>query len=231
MSRPLDIVLEVVTGSRLYGTALVDSDYDSIGVYIEPPELMLGLHREEHRTEQHDDTDRRLYGLRKFAGLAAKGSPQVLEVFFSEPRGITRAGVEICDAFPMFVSKRIGSAFLGYLDSQRRALTGQRGARVKRPELVAEHGYDVKFAAHAIRLGMEGLEFIRTGTIQFPLTCAPMLRAVLDGAWSYDQVLTSIDNILVELRQAVDSWDAPPAPDEHAINDWLARLYREHWER
>ena len=41
--------------------------------------------------------------------------------------------------------------FLGYLRSQRAAMTGQVGAHTNRPEVVASHGYDPKFAMHPLR--------------------------------------------------------------------------------
>ncbi len=46
-------------------------------------------------------------------------------------------------------------ASLGYLQSQRDAMTGAVGAHTNRPELVAVHGYDTKFAMHALRLGVQ----------------------------------------------------------------------------
>ncbi|HEX9041528.1 MAG TPA: hypothetical protein VF838_10925 [Trebonia sp.] len=42
---------------------------------------------------------------------------------------------------------------LGYLQGQKAAMTGQPGAHTSRPELVAVHGYDTKYAMHAPRLG------------------------------------------------------------------------------
>ena len=35
-------------------------------------------------------------------------------------------------------------------------MTGEVGAHTNRPELVAVHGYDTKFAMHALRLACRG---------------------------------------------------------------------------
>ena len=35
--------------------------------------------------------------------------------------------------------------------------------RVNRPELIAAHGYDTKYAGHVLRLGYQGIEFLETG--------------------------------------------------------------------
>ena len=40
--------------------------------------------------------------------------------------------------------------YLGYLKAQKAAMTGQPGAHTNRPELVAVHGYDTKYATHAL---------------------------------------------------------------------------------
>ena len=54
------------------------------------------------------------------------------------------------------MSRLAGGRFLGYLQAQKAGMTGAAGAHPNRPELVAEHGYDTKFAMHALRLGVQG---------------------------------------------------------------------------
>lgn len=51
-----------------------------------------------------------------------------------------------------FLSRRTGSAFLGYLDAQARSLRVERHATRTR-ELSEVHGYDTKLAMHALRVG------------------------------------------------------------------------------
>ena len=48
-------------------------------------------------------------------------------------------------------------------------MTGQAGAHTNRPELVAVHGYDTKYAMHALRLGLQGIELLTTGRITLPV--------------------------------------------------------------
>jgi hypothetical protein len=45
---------------------------------------------------------------------------------------------------------------------------GQR--RVNRPELVEAHGYDTKYAMHALRLGYQGLELLEAGRVTLPMS-------------------------------------------------------------
>jgi hypothetical protein len=55
-------------------------------------------------------------------------------------------GAELVRNAHRFVSRLAAGRFLGYLQAQKAAMTGQAGAHTNRPELVAVHGYDTKYA-------------------------------------------------------------------------------------
>jgi predicted nucleotidyltransferase len=132
------------------------------------------------------DLDLTIYGLRKFCRLAVKGSPTVLLLLlFIEGEHLlqtTPAGAELQALAPAFLSQRNGRAFLGYLGYQRRGLLGERHA-IRTCELAREHGYDTKYAMHALRIGIQGIELLQTGRISLPVpnhtgpACAPSARA------------------------------------------------------
>lgn len=83
-----------VGGSELHGAKVKNTDdLDIYGVYLEPPELVLGLDKQDfhvwstagdERRNGPDDIDVCLYSLRKWAGLAAKGNPTALHFLFSQ---------------------------------------------------------------------------------------------------------------------------------------------------
>src|SRR5947199_2473883 len=83
-----------VGGSELHGAKVKNTDdLDIYGVYLEPPELVLGLEKQDfyvwstagnERRNGPDDIDVCLYSLRKWAGLAAKGNPTALHFLFSQ---------------------------------------------------------------------------------------------------------------------------------------------------
>src|SRR4051812_30701224 len=150
-------ILRAVVGSNVHGLSNPGTDdRDEMGVCIEPPEYVVGLRGFEHwvyRTQPEGapsgpgDLDLTIYGLRKFCRLAMKGSPTVLVLLFIEGEHVivrTPLGAELQDLAPAFVSQRAGSAFLGYLDAQRRGLVGDRHATRTR-ELSSEYGYDTKY--------------------------------------------------------------------------------------
>jgi hypothetical protein len=115
-----DRALQVVHGLSNPGT----DDRDEMGVCIEPPEYILELRRVEHcvaRTQPEGspsgpgDVDLTIYGLRKLASLARKGSPTVLLLFFIRGDDVleqSELGVELQALAPAFLSARTGRAFL-----------------------------------------------------------------------------------------------------------------------
>ena len=82
-------------GSRAYGFAGPDSDYDWAGVYYAPTREVLsvrGLGRETHVGNEPDYT---FHEVGKFLRLAVKGNPSVLEVLWS-PHKVFPASGRIC---------------------------------------------------------------------------------------------------------------------------------------
>jgi len=96
-----------VGGSELHGAKVKNTDdLDIYGVYLEPPELVLGLDKQDfyvwstagdERRNGPDDIDVCLYSLRKWAGLAAKEYTTMLPLLPS-----TRQSEETnsCRGFP-----------------------------------------------------------------------------------------------------------------------------------
>ena len=93
MALPNEILRSVV-GSGVHGIAIEGTDdHDEMGVYIEPPEYVLGLERQRDdyvwRTQPegvrsgHGDTDLMIYSLRKYLRLAIKGNPTVMLPLFA----------------------------------------------------------------------------------------------------------------------------------------------------
>ena len=174
-------------------------DRDEMGLCLEPPQFVTGLARVPNGTgglgpsvrfEQYErhtawdrpggvanrsgagDLDVIIYSARKWARLALAGNPTVLLVLFVPDEEVVfrnQAGAELVANAHRFVSRLAAGRFLGYLGAQKAAMTGQAGAHTSRPELVAVHGYDTKYAMHALRLGLQGIELLTTGRITLPV--------------------------------------------------------------
>src|ERR1700746_3998591 len=124
-----------VGGSELHGAKVKHTDdLDIYGVYLEPPELALGLERNEfyvwstagnERRNGPDDIDLCLYSLRKWAGLAAKGNPTALHFLFSRNYASQiDSWQSVLRRREVFLSRRAASQFRGFADAQLRRLQG-----------------------------------------------------------------------------------------------------------
>lgn len=256
------LILRAQVGSGVHGTAIGgQDDRDELGICLEPARYVTGLARVPRgingdglitfeQYERHTawdapggvtnrsgagDLDVVIYSARKWCRLAAAGNPTVLLLLFVPDAEVTyrnRFGAQLCDNAHRFVSTQAANRFIGYLKSQRGAITGQPGTHTNRPELVAIHGYDTKFAMHALRLGIQGVELLTTGRITLPVPEPELsyLRQVRRGETGLAEVLARIDDAEAELTRLATSSDLPPTPDEHWINQWLHRSHLAYWD-
>lgn len=247
-------VLRVQVGSGVHGTAVQgQDDRDEMGVCLEPARYVTGIARvgavafeqyEWHTAWERPgglrnrsgagDLDVVVYAARKWARLAAAGNPTVLLPLYVPPSEVVVVrppGEELRANAHRFASRQAGRKFLGYLNGQRRAMTGEPGAHTNRPELVAVHGYDTKFAMHALRLGVQGVELLETGRITLPIPEPHLteLRAVRRGERPLDWVLDRIAQLDAALTRLVETSPLPEQPDTAWIDDWLHRSYTEFW--
>jgi hypothetical protein len=225
-----------------------DGDRDEMGVYVELPEQVMGLMptagHYAARTQPAGirsgpgDTDLTIYSLRKFMHLATAGNPTVLTILYA-PESSVLFGSELSDQLrtlaPSIVSKVAGARFLGYLDGQRQRMTGGgKQSRVpNRPELVEAHGYDTKYASHALRLGLQGVELLRSGRLTLPLEaetleyCMEVKRGLVD----FPEALRRVDEVRAQLAELMNTRGGVLAddPDLAAVNAWMTHAHQDHW--
>lgn len=233
-------ILRGVVGSTAHGLEIKgQDDRDEMGVFVEPPDCVCGLQTFDHyiyrdkpegvRSEA-GDLDLTLYSLRKFCRLAAKGNPSVLILLWIPEHVIKNdAGQRLVDLRDAFISRHAGQAFLGYLVSQKRALKGERSKKVNRPELAEKFGYDTKYAAHALRLGFEGIEYLSTHQLTLPIAepNLSILRAIRQGQITLAETLDLIEGVEEKLRTLADACLA--TADIKRINQFLINEHWEHW--
>lgn len=242
-------ILRSVVGSGVHGIAIEGTDdHDEMGVYVEPPEYVLGLERQRDdyvwRTQPegvrsgHGDTDLIMYSLRKYLRLAIKGNPTVMLPLFapeSDLVTVTPLGQELRDMRYSFLSQQAVERFLGYMDSQHeRMLGGGKRNRVpNRPELIEKHGWDVKYGSHALRLAYQGLEIARDGTLSLPLPKELRQRvlSVKRGEVSRDEVSVEISDLKSQVKQLLflGRTPLPEYADLPAISAWAIDAQRRHW--
>ena len=97
----------------------------------------------------------------------------------------------------------------------------------KRKAMVRKYQYDVKNAAHLIRLLRMGIEFLETGNLQvFRSSDADELMRIKRGGWTLDQVKENADALFGRIEEARARSPLPPAPDEAAANALLMDIHR-----
>jgi hypothetical protein len=110
-------------------------------------------------------------------------------------------------------------------------MTGEVGAHTNRPELVAVHGYDTKFAMHALRLGVQGIELLTSGRITLPIPEPDLsyLRAVRRGEVRLDEVVSAVELAERRLVDLQSSAELPAQPDRDWVDGWLHRSHLDYW--
>ena len=228
-------------GSRAYGTHNEHSDRDIIQVLIEPPECITGLREfkakatstaETGQRSTSEDTDTVTYGLKKYAGLAVDGNPQVMATLWLNDFIVKHPRFDILQGHRLLtVSKNAGRKYLGYMKSQRMNMEGLKKGKTNRPELVQTHGYDTKFAMHAVRLGLQGYELMTTGNITLPLR-EDERQLCLDiraGKISKQECLDLIYDLEAKLEEAIEKSDMPEHGDQRSWSYLLHNTYLQDW--
>lgn len=239
-------IIRVEVGSTLHGTGNGTGDQDEMGICIPPEAYVIGLKNFEHYEYKSagtgnrsgpDDLDLIIHSLRKYANLAKGGNPSILEILFAPDERIihrTDIGMSLLNNADMFFSKQSAARFLGYMKSQRQGLTGEKRSGVpKREDLVAQFGYDTKYAMHAVRLGFQGVEYLRTGRMTLPMTgtSGDICRGIRRGEYTLPFVLEMIDELEYQLLTLRDNKSIPNEPDHEAINTWLVNAHMQWWYR
>jgi len=128
-----ECILEVKTGSHLYGTNTPDSDEDYVGIFLPPKEYIIGLKNVEEvdlsiisvgkdGKNTSDAIDRKMYEFRKFVNLALGNNPNILEILFANEENILHVnhyGERLLDIRHCFPSQLCVKKFLEYAKSQK----------------------------------------------------------------------------------------------------------------
>jgi uncharacterized protein len=230
-----------VGGSELHGAKVHGTDdLDIYGVYIEPPELILGLDSMPHfvwstagddRRNGPNDVDITLYSLKKWSGLACKGNPTALHFLFAKSaleNPVWRGIVLQKDAF---LARSCAKQFTGFANDQLKRMTGHkgRGKKGQRPEIEAKYGYDVKAAMHTLRLLYECKELVTQGRITMPRPERDVLIRVRTGKYSMDRVIAMAHKEFAECEGAAKASSLPEKIDRAAVSKLMAKSYQAAW--
>lgn len=231
-----------VGGSELHGAKVgATDDFDIYGVFVDPPDVVLGLEPREHfvwstasdeRRNGPEDVDITLYSLRKWALMAARGNATCLHFLFADA---TASSLPIWRAIQthteVFLSKKSAEQFLGFAENQRKRITGEKGqgAKGRRPEYECAFGYDTKAAMHCLRLLFECIELMREGRITLPRPERDVLIEVRSGAWTLERFLREAEVLEKEARLSAETSALPDAVDRRAVSELISSVHLIYW--
>jgi len=237
---PDNLIHAFIGGSQLHGAKVEGADdTDWYGVYIEPATKMIGLDRNEFFVfttggkeggNGPKDVDVCLYTLRKWAGMAAKGNPSALHFIFAKPAFSTPWWDQVLQRKDIFASKKHLTPFLRFADDQMERLCGRKGQKnVHRAALAEAHGYDTKYAMHAIRLYLEAKEYVQTGKITLPSPNVDLLIAIRSGKYKLSEIETMGKELQANATAAQATSLLPDGVDYDVVSELITRIYLGYW--
>ena len=198
----MNLLYEVVYGSRLYGTNTSDSDLDIKGVYAPysydvlcGEELALNViskaNKRINEKSDKDTVERKYYSLAKFYWLLSKGDIGCTEMLFAQhtaTREFDNFIKEILDYAPRYmISKKIVS-FINCANNNIK--NAEKSANVNDINIRNKSLYN------AVRLNMEVQELVNTGKIKFPLVNREYLLNIRNGNVDYHETINQAKLLL-----------------------------------
>jgi uncharacterized protein len=98
----------------------------------------------------------------------------------------------------------------------------------KRAAVIAEHGFDTKFASHAIRLGLECEQILIEGDLDIERN-REVLKSVRRGEWSIERIKEFCSQKERHLDDLYQKSTLRHSPDEEAIKDLLMNCLEQHY--
>lgn len=238
-----------VTGSQAYGLATEQSDHDVYGWCIPPKELVFphlsgvipgfGMQlkrfdewQQHHVTNPPDgkEYDFTVFSIVRFFHLVMENNPNMVDALFTPARCVlhaTPAGELVREKRRMFLHKGSWHRFKGYAYQQLKKAKSQR-REGKRAEVVAEFGFDLKFASHCVRLMNEAEQILTEGDLDLERN-NDQVRAIRNGEWTLDQVEQYFATKERDLESTYANSKIPYKPDEEKIKTLLLQILEEHY--
>lgn len=232
---PPRTIMQVEVGSTAHGTGIPGhEDFDVLAVYAESLDqifnpLDTGSKNVMQRTQPDgvksgpEDIDRTIFPLRNFFKLCVNGNPSVMLALWAPVIESNGFGRLVRNNAHLFVAKSIIPRFQGYMRSNMGKL--REGGR---QDLIEEFGYDTKAAMHAIRLGHQCIELIKTRELMLPIgeTAGDELRSIRRGEQSFDYVTERAESLNAEIDNLRDVNYTQETPDLEKITE-LSRTIHE----
>jgi predicted nucleotidyltransferase len=248
-----NIPYETIMGSMAYGVSSDSSDMDVYGFAIPPKDEVFphlrgeirgfGTHKppfeqfQEHHV--HDPSalagqgrvyDLTIYNIVKYFQLCMECNPNMIDSLFTPTTCVLHATAVanmVRERRHLFLHKGAWVKFKGYAYAQLHKLTSKRHAG-KRAELKQQHGFDVKYAYHIVRLISEVEQILAEGDLDLQRN-REQLKAIRRGDWTEEQLRQWFTDKERDLERLYAASTLPAVPDESAIRRLLLECLEHHY--
>ena len=246
-----NLIFEGLTGSQAYGITGSSSDWDINGICIPPKGIIFPhtqgyipgfgtsppsfdvfqQHHIKHNTREYDLT---IYSIVKFFQLAMENNPNIIELLFL-PRSCVLFSTPLYEHIRehrhMFLHKGAYHKLRGYSYSQMSKIRNKtNSSNPKRQQLIQDHGYDTKFAAHCVRLMLQCEQILTQGTLDLQRN-SEHLKAIRRGEFTLDHIVEWFNSKELELEKIYNSSQILPySPRENEIKNLLLECLEMHYQ-
>jgi predicted nucleotidyltransferase len=239
-------------GSAAYGVSSDSSDVDVYGVCIPPKDIVFPhtagviqgfgtqpetfdqwqLHRVISPFGKDAIYDFAVFSIIKYFRLCAENNPNMIDSLFTPRRCVlhsTQIGEMFRERRKEFLHKGSWAKFNGYAYSQMGKIRDKTSAKnPTRAASIAEHGYDLKYAYHTVRLLNEVEMILTEGDIDLERN-REQLKSIRRGDWKFEDLeryFTEKERTL-EVQYATSK--LPLTYDEAALKALLLQCLEAHY--
>ena len=240
-----------IMGSQAYGVSTDDSDLDTYGFCLPPKEMVFphlageipGFGRQTapfEQWQQHHvkdpskavEYDFVIYSIVKYFQLCMENNPNMIDSLFT-PRNCVIHSTAISEMVRenrrMFLHKGSWAKFKGYAYAQMSKIRNKVSAQnEKRAASIAEHGYDLKFAYHTVRLLNEVEQILVEGDLDLQRN-REQLKDIRRGEWTIDQLESYFENKERILESTYAASTLRHSADEDAVKRLLMNCLEQHY--
>lgn len=214
------IILKCLVGSRAYGLATSESDYDYRAVYVLPTSKILSLgYRYKGNDWVEGNEDNTAYEIGHFLKLATNCNPSILEVFKAPVQYANEDGVKLRELFPyVWNPKGAFDAFVGYGLNQRKKMLDKKDGR------------PTKYAIAYLKTLYNLINLLTREDFSLEienLIIKKTLKAIKQGLCSYGEIIDASERLVGLAKICLIKCKHEPNIDK--INEFLVDIRKRYW--
>lgn len=237
------------TGSVSYGASNDVSDFDVVGFLLprkedcfphtaghiydfgEPPQTFQQYQHHHYKLDERE-YDFTVYSIIKFFNLCMQNNPNMIDTLFVPQRCVlfcSKTAQRVRDNRKIFLHKGSYHKFRGYAYAQLSKIGSKaNSSNPKRQKSIDEHGFDVKFAYHVVRLALEAEQILVQHDLNIEAN-SEILKSIRRGEWSLEKIQQWFDNKERVLEELYATSTLRHNADEVAIRQLLLECLEDHY--